>query len=195
MMEIRRPEPSQPIPHHAKRVFEGKIFDAYQWEQELYDGRRATFEVLRRPDTVAVFPVLEDGRIVLIEEHQPGVTLKALTSPGGRVERGEEPEEAVRRELREETGYEADEVVLWQAFQPVIKIDWAVYVFVAKGLRQSTLALDAGERISTRLVTFDELLELATDPSFKRNESVVQLLEARLDPAKEAELRKLFSPR
>ena len=48
----------------------------------------------------------------------------------------------------EETGYEAQEYVLWKSLQPVSKIEWAVYVFVARGLKKvSDLHLDAGEKI------------------------------------------------
>ncbi|MFZ2149837.1 MAG: hypothetical protein WAV15_01615 [Minisyncoccia bacterium] len=42
-MEINRPEPNQPIPPDAKRVFRGVVFDVYHWEQELYDGARTIF--------------------------------------------------------------------------------------------------------------------------------------------------------
>lgn len=49
-MKIERPKSKQPIPENAKLVFKGKIFDTYQWEQEMYDGSRVTFEKIKRPD-------------------------------------------------------------------------------------------------------------------------------------------------
>ena len=106
-MEIQRPKSKQPIPENAKRVFKGIIFDVYQWEQELYNGSKAVFEKLKRPDTVIILPVLPDGRIILIEEEQPGSDL-VIGIPGGRIDEGEEVLEAVKRELLEETGYEAE---------------------------------------------------------------------------------------
>ena len=63
------------MPENAKCVFKGEIFDVYQWEQEMYDGTKATFEKLKRPDTVVVFPVLPDGQIILTEQEQPGKKL------------------------------------------------------------------------------------------------------------------------
>ncbi len=56
-MKIIRPESKQPMPANAKRVFKGVVFDTYQWEQDMYDGTKKTFEKLKRPDTVVVFPV------------------------------------------------------------------------------------------------------------------------------------------
>lgn len=53
-------------------MFKGVIFDVYQWEQEMFDGTTQTFEKLKRPDTIMVIPVTEDGKIILTEQEQPG---------------------------------------------------------------------------------------------------------------------------
>ena len=70
-MKIKRPVSNQPIPKHAKRVFKGVIFDVYQWKQKMYDGSFKTFEKIKRPDTVIVFPVLDNGKILLTKQSQP----------------------------------------------------------------------------------------------------------------------------
>src|SRR3990167_6588616 len=160
-MTIDKPQSKQPIPPNAKKVFEGIIFDVYQWEQKLFDGSVAIFEKLKRPDTVVVFAVLDDGRIILTEQEQPGKPA-FIGGAGGRVEKGEDVLEAVKRELLEETGYTASEFVLWQAEQPISKIDWTVYVFVAKGLQKvADLNLDAGEKLKLKFVSFDEFIDTA----------------------------------
>lgn len=193
MEPILRPASKQPIPPNARRVFTGILFDVYQWEQELYDGTKATFEKLRRPDTVIVFGVLEDGRILLTKQEQPGKQ-PFIGATGGRVDDGENILAAAKRELLEESGYEADEFVLWEARQPISKIDWAVYVFVAKGLRRTTDPhLDGGEKITLMPVTFDEFLTIATGPTFSEREIVEHIYEAKLDASKAAELRQLFA--
>ena len=85
-MEITRPKSRQIMPEHAKQVFKGKMFDVYQWEQELYDGTTTIFERLKGPDTVVIFPVLEDGRILLTEQELPG-KMPFIAATGGRNER------------------------------------------------------------------------------------------------------------
>ncbi len=194
-MEIIRPPSKQPIPPHAKCVFRGIMFDVYQWEQEMFDGTKETFEKLKRPDTVVVFPVLPDGRILLTEQEQPGKK-PFIGAAGGRVDAGESVLEAAKRELLEETGYEASEFMLWDAQQPVSKVDWAVYTFIAKGVRKvAEMDLDAGEKITLKPVGFDELLDLATgeDTYFAEKEVVIRFFEAKLSPQKKAELKKLFT--
>lgn len=192
-MKIERPAPKQPLPADAKLVFRGKIFDVYQWEQELFDGTKATFERLKRPDLSVVIPMTEDGKIILVREEQPG-TKSFLGCAGGRLEPGEDPLQGARRELSEETGYESEDIVLWQAFQPVSKIDWAIYIFIGRNCRKTgRQKLDAGEKIELEFLSFDDFVQVATEnESFREVEIVMEFLRAKADPAKMAELKRLF---
>ena len=193
-MEIQRPKSNQPIPDNAKLVFKGVVFDVYQWEQELFDGSKKTFEKLKRRDTVVVFPVLPDGRIILTEQEHPGKD-PFTGATGGGVEEGEEILEAAKRELLEESGYEAGEYILWDARYPASKIDWVVYTFVAKGLNKvKDLELDGGEKIVLKPVLFDEFIDIGANENFAEKEIIPKLFEAKLSPEKKEELRKLFSP-
>jgi ADP-ribose pyrophosphatase len=194
MGDFTKPVSAQPLPPEAKLVFKGIMFNVYQWEQQLYDGTTKIFEKLTRPDTVIIFPVLDDGRILLTEQGQPGVK-PFIAAAGGRVDPGEDILAAAERELLEETGYEAREFALWDTTQPFSKIEWSVYTFIAKGLTKALKqTLDGGEQISLKPVSFEELLLIGTGPNFSEHEIVHYLYEARLDPKKKEELRKLFMP-
>lgn len=193
-MEIERPKSKQPIPDYAKKVFSGEIFDVYQWEQELFDGTTAIFEKLKRPDTVVIFPVLPDGRIILTEQEQPGKE-PFLGATGGRVDEGEGILEAAKRELLEESGYKAEKFILWDAQQPIGKIEWAIYTFIAKGLKKvADIHLDAGEKITIKPVTFNEFVDMGTNEKFREKEIILALREAKLNPEKKETLHNLFSP-
>ena len=195
-MNIQRPKSKQPIPDNAKKVFKGVIFDVYQWEQEMFDGSKATFEKLKRPDTVVVFPVLPDGKIILTKQEQPG-KVPFIGATGGRVDEGEDILTAAKRELLEESGYEAEEFFLWDAQHPVSKMDWVVYTFIAKKLNKvADLHLDAGEKIKLLPLTLDELVDVATNKEtyFAEQEIVFKFLEAKFDQKKKKELEELFKP-
>ena len=193
-MDIIRPISKQPIPSDATKVFTGAVFDVWQWQQKLYDGTSTTFEKLTRPDTVVVFPILPDGTIALTKQRQPGKDT-FIGGAGGRVEAGEDPLSAAKRELLEETGYEAKEFILWRAEHPTSKIDWVVYIFIAKGVTQVTQqALDGGEEIRLTPVTLDEFIDMSHNPLFAEKEIIRDLLEAKYVPEKREALKKLLAP-
>lgn len=181
------------IPEHAKKVFAGEIFDVFQWDQELFDETKLIFEALKRSDTVTVIPITEDGRIMLIEEEQPHMPLH-LKNITGKVDRGENAEEAAKRELLEETGYVCKEMVLWYEQNIMSKIDWTIHVFIAKGCRKvAEQNLEGGERITPILLSFDEFIEKVCEEDFPNLALKVKILEAKLDAEKMMELRKLLS--
>ncbi len=145
------------IPKEANLVFKGVIFDVYQWDQKLFDGSTATFEVLKRPDTVLVIPTQGD-KILLSFEEQPTYAQK-LRLFGGRVESGEDPADAVKRELQEETGLVSSDWELFKAYPFEGKIDWTMYVYIARNCQKVTEPhLDPGEKIEIKEVTFDEFI-------------------------------------
>jgi len=183
-MEIKKPISDQLIPENAKKVFKGIIFDVYQWEQKDYDGKVKTFEKLKRPDTALIIPVTKEGKIIIAKQEQPGKS--SFTGlVGGRLDEDEEPLEAAKRELLEETGYEAEDWLLFDAAQPVSKIDWAVYIFIAKGCKKvAEQNLDGAEKVEMLFVDFDEFLKLTLSDESRDEWLKIKLLEAKLDPAK-----------
>src|SRR5258705_12975024 len=109
------------IPPQAKLVFKGVIFSVYQWEQEMFDGTKETFEMLKRPSTIEVIPVMGD-KIVMSRQSQPDHH-NYYSLFGGRAEENEEPLITAKRELLEEAGLESDDWELLKSYQPVHKID------------------------------------------------------------------------
>lgn len=180
------------IPSLAQRVFHGQIFDVYHWPQQMYDGSVATFEMLKRADTVSVIATTADGHILLAAQQQPDRP-PYVSFFGGRIEPGESPLAAGQRELREESGATSDDWTLWRSKQFYNRIDWAGYTYVARRCRQSNdQHLDAGERITVRSVTLDELIALRHDPAFDERHVLADLERAAHDPVAKAALAKLL---
>ncbi len=180
------------LPAAARLVFTGVIFDVYHWKQTMYDGSTETFEMLKRPDTAVVITIVKD-KILIQTQEQPGVAKAFPSLPGGRVNAGEDPLTGAKRELLEETGYTATDWALWQTYRPSHKIIWTIHVFVARdGAKTHAPKPDAGEKIITQLVSFDEFLLLADDPLFSEKELKETLLRARFIPAEKEKLRKIL---
>lgn len=154
------------LPPQAKKVFSGEIFDVYQWEQELYDGSTATFERLDRANTLQVIATVGDKILINFEE-QPSLG-SFYTLPGGRQEPGEEELFGIKRELQEEAGMTSKSWSELFRFDVSGKIDWEIIVFLAKECEKKYMTNpDAGEKIQTRLVSFEEFVEIVLSDEYR----------------------------
>lgn len=179
------------LPENAKLVFKGVIYDVYQWEQEMFDGKMAIFERIVRRDTASAIATVGD-KIILLEQEQP-FKGKFLSLPGGRGEDGEETIDIVRRELLEETGYVPQSLELWKRINPVSALMWNNDYYVARNCSlQQEPELDNGEKISLRLISFDEFMLMSEDDGFRHGDLKKELFYLRLHPDKQDEFRKFL---
>ncbi len=174
------PKDAKLLPENAKKVFQGKIFSVYQWPQTMFDGAVATFEMLQRTDSVLVVPVMDNGKIWLIDEEQPGSARYKMGLPGGRVDDGEAVIDAVKRECEEEIGVRFRDWYYIESVQPHRKIDWYVHVFVAKNpIEFVETRHDKGENIAVIPATYEEFLrhgdEVNKIPAFRECETLEKL--------------------
>lgn len=101
----------------------------------LPDGTETDFDYLTEPPAVVVLPITSDGEVVLIEEWRQAVGRVNRGIPAGTVEREDTDLEATaRRELREETGYEADRMTHLTSVEPLNgAADSVHHYFLAEG--------------------------------------------------------------
>jgi ADP-ribose pyrophosphatase len=181
------------IPAHAKKVFEGVIFDVYKWSEKAFDGSTLIFEGLKRADTVSVI-ALSEGQAYYCWQEQPGRE-PFLSLFGGRVERGEDPLEGAKRELLEESGLVSDTwELLYHHPKTMGRIEFNAYCYIARDCRQTGATNpDSGEKIEVRTCGPRELVEkIITDEKFRDSELRATLFEA-FDPTKAEELIKRIS--
>lgn len=179
------------LPENAKLVFKGVIYDVYQWEQEMFDGSKATFEKLKRKDTATIIAIVDD-KIMLLDQEQPHKG-RFLSFPGGVVDRDESTEQAASRELLEETGYEAGSLELWKRINPMSAMIWNNDCYVARHCRKKQEQnLDNGEKISVRFIDFEEFLMLSEDDNFRHRDIKNEFFYFRLHPDKKEEFRKFL---
>lgn len=125
-------------PCHRKTLYEGRIFSLHMDRSRAPGGdREATFDVLTAPDWVNVVALTAEERVVLIHQFRHGTRQVTVEIPGGTVDPGEGPLETGIRELREETGYEAED---WRQIGVVDPnpafLGNRTYTFLASGARR-----------------------------------------------------------
>jgi ADP-ribose pyrophosphatase len=129
------------------------------------DGREHPRVVITTPDWVTVVALTRDGQAILIRQFRIGIEANTLEVPGGIVEPGEDPGAAAARELLEETGFRAGELVRLGAVHPNPALQTSrCHSYLALGCeREHGGALDAGEDIEVVLVPASALQRLVRE--------------------------------
>lgn len=177
------------LPPQAKKVFQGKIFSVYQWEQKLYDGTSATFEMLKRPGTIQIIPTA-DNHIFVSYEEQPTKPL-SFSLLGGRQEPDENPLITAKRELLEESGLKSDDWELIKTYEFQGKIEWPLYYYIARNCKKvAEQKLDPGEKLEVKEVSFSDFIEMASSEDFGNQMFSNDILRIRYDKMKLEEFKK-----
>ncbi len=126
-----------PIPHHVRRVFDGRIFKVVVESVTLPRGEQLEAEVVRHPGSVVLIPVTENGEIVLVRQYRHAIGRWAWELPAGSLKSGENLEAAARRECHEEIGLIPDRLERLGAFFPTPGYcDEEMHFFKATALRR-----------------------------------------------------------
>ena len=120
--------------------------NVFQDEVRLPDGSLATREFIEHAGAVAVLPLLDDGRVVLVRQFRYPVGRVLLELPAGRLEAGEDTLACAQRELAEETGFVASEWAFGGEIHNAAAYSTeSIWLWFARGLVAGPQRLDAGE--------------------------------------------------
>ena len=104
------------LPHEerlsGRRAFDGRMLHVRVDDVRMPSGRRTVREVVEHPGSVIVLPVTVDDDVLFVRQYRYAVDERVIELPAGLLDEGEDPENAARRELAEETGYDAGDLSL-----------------------------------------------------------------------------------
>ncbi len=163
MKIIRDPELDE-IFVEGKSGFEGRLLKVRIDKVKLPNGRITTREYIRHPGAVAIVPVLPDGSIVLVKQFRYATGSVLYEIPAGKIDPGEEPDACARRELSEETGYEAAN---WRYLTAIATTpgftDELIHLYLAEGLEQFDQHTDPDEFVKIEVVAPETVVEMIRD--------------------------------
>jgi ADP-ribose pyrophosphatase len=140
---------------------------------ELPNGKiMPAYYVLEYPTWSTVFALTKDNKAVFVKQYRHGLGVVSIETPGGVVDQGETPEEAVKRELIEETGYEFESLeYLGKISANPATTNNYMHMYLAKGGEKiAEQSLDETEDVEVVLYTLDEVKQLL------KNNQIVQSL-------------------
>lgn len=161
----------------SRSVYECEAFEIRNESVRLPDGTETEFDFLSEPPAVVILPFVDSETLVVIDEWRQAVRRVNRGFPAGTIEPTEEPSSAARRELREETGYTAEEIHPLVTVEPSNGVsDSRHHYFVARGCTPAaTQELDTDESIHPQEMSLAALQESLADGTITDGRTVLGL--------------------
>ena len=144
-----------------EEIYNGKVIHVVRDRVELDDGSKAYREVVLHNGGVCIALRDNDGRYFMVRQYRYSLGREMLEFPAGKIEKGEDPHEAIMREVREETGYSAEDVVYFGSIVPTCGY-CSEQIHLYHGVIGSYLGqdLDPDERIGLEKYTVEEIRQM-----------------------------------
>lgn len=164
----------------SELIFDGRILHVYRDDIELPNGKPADRELIRHIGAVCVIPVTDDGCAVMERQYRYPVGEVLLEIPAGKLDsKDEDHEQAARRELEEETGYTAKEMIPLGKFYPACAYsDEAIWMYLAKGLTRGDRHPDEDEFLDVELIPLKELVPMVLNGQIPDAKTQIAILKA-----------------
>jgi len=140
-------------------VFKGRIADIVHKVIRVNEGG-LEYEIVQRSPIVVIVPILDSGEFIIIKQYRAAIDREIWEFPAGTIEDKECILDAARRELKEETGYETEEIkLLTDIYTAPHFSDEHMYICIAKSLIPGISNHQEKELISTYKIKDDELFK------------------------------------
>ena len=159
--------------------YRGVVVELTEDMVELTNGAHTVREVVHHPGGVCVAAVDDDGTVALVRQYRYPFGRHLLELPAGKLERDEDPLDAVKRELSEETGLEAG---TWRDMgfiyvSPGISTE-KLYLYLATDLRQGAAHPDPNEFLDVERMPLSKLVDMVESDQVHDAKTVVGALRA-----------------
>ncbi len=164
----------------SDRIYTGKTIslkvDTVEIDNKGYQKR----EIVEHSGAVAIVPINELNEIILIKQFRKPIEKVIWEIPAGKLEIHETPKDCALRELKEETGYSADNIKLIHKFYSTPGFsNQKVYMYLATGLTEGECKFDIDESIEIFRVSMDKAYEMVLNNEIEDSKTIIGILLAK----------------
>ncbi len=162
-------------------VYDGRIITVLSDSVELSDGHKSFREVVKHSGGVVILAFKDEDTILLVKQYRYPIGETVLELPAGKLEKGEDPFEAAKRELEEETGYCANK---WTDLGYINTSpgfsDEKLYLYLAQDLEYTHCHPDEGEIIQAFEYKYDDVLKMIDNGEINDAKTICGLMRANM---------------
>lgn len=158
-------------------VYDGKLLKVIREVVRLPNGKERPREIVEHPGAVALVPVDKEGKVILVRQYRRAAGEVLLEIPAGTREPNEDAETCARRELQEETGYEADKIESLPGFYsaPGFSTEY-LYCYLMTELKESPGQAEEDENIEIEHYSAEQALQAIRQGEIKDAKSICGIL-------------------
>jgi ADP-ribose pyrophosphatase len=164
----------------SKNIFDGKVIHLHLDDIRLPDGNVGFREYCTHNGAVCVIPITADNEVICVRQYRYAIRKPLLEIPAGKFDFiGEDPLEAAKRELAEETGATAAEYVYLGVLDttPAL-IDEKIHMYLAKGLTYGESHPDEDEFLAVEKIPLTKLLDMVMSGEIRDGKTQIAVLKA-----------------
>ncbi|HKM28243.1 MAG TPA: NUDIX hydrolase [Anaerovoracaceae bacterium] len=160
----------------SEMIYEGHILNLRKDKVTVINGTSVR-EVIEHNGGAVLAAVTEDGKMIMVEQFRKPLERVVLEVPAGKIDPGEEPLETAKRELKEETGYTADNVEFLTRIYPSVGYsEEALYLYLCTGLTPGETDFDDNEALDIKAYDLDQLVDMVMSGKIQDAKSAVAIL-------------------
>ena len=158
-------------------IFDGKIIHVYRDEVILPNGKQGFREVAEHNGGVMVAPITDDDSLIFVKQFRYPFNRVLLEFPAGKLEKGEDSLSAGIRELKEEVGAAAKNVIsIGEIYPTVAYCSEVIYLYIATGLEFGEQHLDEDEFVEIVKIPLEKAVEMVMKNEIKDSKTVAGIL-------------------
>ncbi len=164
----------------GKTLFEGHVFNMTLDTVELENGKTASREVVHHNGGACVVALNEKCEIYLVRQFRYPYAKEIIEIPAGKLEKGENPKDAAIRELREECGVKAENIISLGEFYPTVAYcTEVIYIYLATGLSTCEMNLDDDEFLTPELMPLQKAYEMVMSSEICDGKTITGILKTK----------------
>ena len=158
-------------------IHKGKVFELVSENVTFNTGSTSKMDIIRHPGASAIIPLSDNNMVILLRQYRHAMGKYIWEIPAGTLGKNEDPLDCAKRELTEETGYDAN---LWQQIGEIIPApgysDERIHLFLAAGLESKKQNLDENEILEVYAVKLSDAYKMIFNGEIQDSKTIAGLL-------------------